>query len=272
MMTRAADSVPSPVVTPLLQADGVWVKAEGRQRTGSVKYRLVASRVSAALASGELTSGKTLVEATSGSTGVSLAWVGKGILLTVELHAYASASSEKLERMRELGARVVLYPTQTPIADLLHEVERRAASGGAWRLGQYKREAGLVAYEALGQELVEQLRLAAAPPPRVFACPVGTGGLLQGVGRVLRREFPGIRVVAVEPAEGVSIEGMRPFTRVHLGAEDPFDPAFPDEVARVEAAAPRAEVQGVRLGDSASATLALVRGRGWTDAIVVAAD
>lgn len=271
-MTRTPDSVPSPVVTPLLPADGVWVKTEGRQRTGSVKYRLVVSRVRAALASGALSGGATLIEATSGSTGVSLAWVGKGLLLPVELHAYASASPAKIERMRELGARVVLHPSDTPVSELLREVQRREASGAVWRLGQYERDAGREPYEALARETLDQIRAAGGPPPRVFACPVGTGGLIQGVGRVLRQLCPGIRIVAVEPAEGLSIEGMRPFTRVHLGAEDPFDPTFPDEVARVEAAPGPSHLHEVQLGDSAAATLALVRARGWTDALVVAAD
>ncbi|GEM_PF-3588181 len=272
MVTRTVESVPLPVVTPLLRADGAWVKAEGRQRTGSVKYRLVAHRVREALASGTLLGGKTLVEATSGSTGISLAWVGKGLLIPVELHAYASASTVKVERMRELGARVVLYPTETPITEILREVERREASGSAWRLGQYARDAGREPYEALAREVLGQIREAGGPPPRVFACPVGTGGLIQGVGRVLREACPGIRIVAVEPAEGVSIEGMRHFTRVHLGAEDPFDPTFPDEVARVEAAPGPTHVHEVQLGESAAATLAVARGRGWTDALVIAAD
>lgn len=272
MMARTADSVPSPVVTPLLRAGATWVKAEGRQRTGSVKYRLVASRVRAALASGALSGGKTLVEATSGSTGISLAWVGKGLLLPVELHAYASAPSAKLERMRELGARVVLYPSETPISDLLQEAGRREASGGGWRLGQYARDAGREPYEALAQEVLGQIREAGGPPPRVFACPVGTGGLIQGVGRVLRGACPGIRVVALEPAEGVAIEGMRPFTRVHLGTDDPFDPSFPDEVLRVEEEPGPTHVHEVHLGASAAATLALVRARGWAEALVIAAD
>ncbi|MEK7866668.1 MAG: pyridoxal-phosphate dependent enzyme [Planctomycetota bacterium] len=261
-----------PVVTPLLRADGAWVKAEGRQRTGSVKYRLVASRVRAALESGALHGGRTLIEATSGSTGVSLAWVGKGLLFPVELHVYASAAPGKLERMRELGARVVLHPSDTPMSEILREVGRRAASGAAWWLGQYERDAGREPYEALARETLDQIRAAGGPPPRVFACPVGTGGLIQGVGRALRQACPGIRIIAVEPAEGVAVEGMRPFTRVHLGAEDPFDLSFPDEVARVEEAPGPTHVHEVELGESAAATLALVRSRGWTDALVIAAD
>lgn len=271
MLTRTVDSVPSPVVTPLLRADGVWVKVEGRQRTGSVKFRLVASRISAALASGELRGGKTLLEVTSGSTGVSLAWVGKGLLLPVELHAYASTPREKLERMRELGARVVLYPSETPITDLLGEAERRVASGAAWHLGQYRRDAGHAAYGALAREVLAQIAEAGGPDPRIFVCPVGTGGLIQGAGRVLREALPGIEIIAVEPAEGASIEGMRPFTRLHLGDQDPFDLSFPDDVARVESALP-IEVQGLRIGASASAALTLVRTRGWRDALVIAAD
>lgn len=272
MKTVGTNAVPPPLATPLLPVNGVWVKAEGKQRTGSVKYRLVSSRVEAALRAGTLRPGQTLMEVSSGSTGVALAWIGRACGFPVEVHAYEGASRWKLAQMTEWGTRVVLHPASDPMRALLEEVGRRAEGAGAWLLGQYRRDAGKEAYEDLAVEMLRQLGEAGVRTPRVFAAPVGTGGLLQGVGAALRRAVPGIRIVAIEPAPGAVIEGMRRFRSEHLGAEDPFDIAFPDAVEVAAAAPPAAIVAGRAIGESASATMEVVRRQGWPDAVIVAAD
>jgi len=127
------------------------------------------------------------------------------------------------------------------------------------------------AYEDFSTELIGQLR-AAGIVPRVFLCPVGTGGIIQALGASLRKACPGIRVVALEPAEGAAIDGIRTTERFHLGDGDPYDRSFPDEVVRVPRAEPVMLEGQIRLGESASAACALAGRQDWGTTLVVAPD
>lgn len=264
--------LPEPVRTPLLRKAGIWVKPEGGQPGGSVKYRMVHAKVKAALEAGHLRPGTVLTEVTSGSTGLALAILGRHLGLPVELHAYETASPAKCERIRREGAYLVLHPASTPFRSLLNEVILKSRQGRHWHLGQYDRASTTAAYHALGEELVGQVREEGLEPPYIFACPVGTGGLIQGVGSRLRRAFPGIKVVAVEPLKGTTIDGMRNTQEAHLGAEDPYDLRFPD--GRVTVGPPRtpAVVQGVRLGISGTAVYTAARLYGWDEVLFIAPD
>lgn len=272
MSALLTERIPSPIETPLVRDGDFWVKLEWAQHTGSVKYRMVHSRLLAAIRSGAIGRDTVLTEVTSGSTGVALAIAGMILGLPVELHAYEGASQKKLALIREMGARLVLHPTDTPFMDLLADVVEKARRGSHWHLGQCGKTAGVEAYEALAEEVLEQLRRAAARPIEVFVCPVGTGGLLQGVGTRLWQAFPGMSVVAVQPKPGASIEGMRNTRLVSLGVEDPFDPAFPDMIVEVAPPCDGACVMGHSIGASASAARELVKDSAWRDGLLIAAD
>lgn len=273
-MTKAGAvrEIPAPFRTPLLHQGDLWIKAEACQRAKSAKYRMVAARVRRALEAGEIVTGTTLVEVTSGSTGVALAHVGEMLGLAVELHAYRTIASSKGNELSERGARLVLHPEDVPVARLLDEVRKKVAGGGYWHLNQYARGSGVEAYERLGREIVAQLADAGAPAPREFVCPVGSGGLIQGVGVVLRKEFPGMRVIAVEPEKGEAIDGIRNTELFHLGENDPYDPRFPDEVVRVRRPTSRITVDAVPLGESASAACGVAAARKGGPALVLAPD
>jgi cysteine synthase len=265
-------NLPAPVETPLLRHGGAWIKAEGAQLSGSAKYRMVHAKLAEAFRRGDMAPGTTLMEVTSGSTGVALAWAGRRLGLPVELHAYRSIREEKREAIERLGARLVLHPPERPVAELLDLVARRVREGGAWHLGQYDRASVGRAYAALAAEIVGQVVAENASTPRAFVCPVGTGGLLQGVGAWLRDAWPGLRVVALEPKEDVAIDGVRDTRRFHLGAADPYDLAFPDETARVAAPAARVRIGELLLGESASAAVELARSRNESDVLLIAPD
>ena len=256
-----------PAETPLLPSEGLRVKPEGSQPSGSVKYRMVYAKLSDALCRGEVAPGTTLVEVTSGSTGAALAWAGRSLGHPVELHAHRSITPDKRSAIERSGATLVLHDPERPVGEILAEVVARAREGACWHLGQYDRASVVEAYRDLAAELLRQLR---GEVPRVFLCPVGTGGLIQGIGARLREAFPGIRVVAVEPLPGVSIDGTRNTDLFHLGPLDPYDKGFPDEVVRVERPAARATLGGVVLGESATAALAVARR--WPGAVLIAPD
>jgi len=267
-----APTLPPPRRTPLVRSGELWIKVESLQRTRSVKYRMVFARVREALESGALGEKTTLAEVSSGSTGVALAYVGKRLGLPVEIHAPSSIRREKLEAMIACGANLVLHDPRRPVPELINEVRTKAARGLCWHLDQYSRGFASTCYDPLAEEIHDQLIPQGNPFPRTLVCPVGTGGLIQGVGSWLRRRVPGVRIVAVEPAEGQAIDGTRNTALLHLGNKDPYDPNFPDEVVRVARPAEGVRLRGVTLGESASAAVLAAGARGGEPCLILGPD
>lgn len=270
-MRTAWPGLSEPCCTPLVRHGGTWLKLEGCQTTGSVKYRMVYARVTAALAAGHITPRSMLTEVTSGSTGVALAYVGSVLGLRVELHAYENACPQKCARIREYGARLILHPLDTPMAQLLEHVAAQTQHGH-WHLRQYDRQSALGSYQAFGREIIRQLQENGDTVPRHFACPVGTGGLIQGVGACLREAYPGLHIVAVEPEPGTSIAGMRNTQLLHMGAADPYRRDFPDQRLVVPSSGGPVRVGVVTLGESASAVYTALQLRGWQSGLMIAPD
>ena len=125
---------------------------------------------------------------------------------------------------------------------------------------------------ALGQEIVQQLEMLAGSPLKMFACPVGTGGLIQGVGAYLQQVWPGLTIVAVEPAPQVTIPGMRNSQVLHMSQEDPYDTGFPDIRMTVLPPKNTAQVAGFVLGESATAVYEMIRQAAWQDVLLIAPD
>ncbi len=264
--------LPDPVRTPLLRRGGLRVKAEVKQWSGSVKYRMVYAKVCRALREGVLEPGTVLAEVTSGSTGVALAYVGRLLGRRVELHTTPGIAADKRERILSQGAKLVVHPEGTDVGALLEELRRKSEKGGLWHLGQYDRASLVFAYEDLGRELLDQLVAEGGEPPSVFACPVGTGGLIQGVGAALRGAYPGIRVVAIEPRAGECIDGIRNTELLHLGAGDPYDRDFPDEVIRMGRPRTPGFIQGIPLGESGTAVLEALAARAGGELLMISPD
>jgi len=271
-----APTLPPPRRTPLVRHGALWIKVESLQRTRSVKYRMVFARVREALESGALGERTTLAEVSSGSTGVALAYVGKRLGFPVEIHAPSSIRREKLEAMIACGANLVLHDPRRPVPELVDEVRAKASRGRCWHLDQYSRGSASTCYNPLAEELYDQLTARGSarqnPFPQTLVCPVGTGGLIQGVGSWLRGRIPEIRIVAVEPAEGETIDGTRNTALQHLGEKDPYDPNFPDEVVRAARPAENVRLRGVTLGESASAAALAAERRGGESCLVLGPD
>jgi cysteine synthase len=125
---------------------------------------------------------------------------------------------------------------------------------------------------ALGQEIVQQLAILTGVPPKMFACPVGTGGLIQGVGTYLRQAWPSLTIVAVEPAPHVAIPGMRNTQVLHMRQEDPYDTGFPDVRMTVLPPQNPTQVAGFTLGESTTAVYEMIRQEAWQDVLLIAPD
>jgi [CysO sulfur-carrier protein]-thiocarboxylate-dependent cysteine synthase len=201
----------------------LWAKLEGSNPTGSTKDRVALAMVEAAEASGELTPDKTILEPTSGNTGISLAMVAKrkGYGLTVVLPD--NASQERLGLLRLFGAEIVFSDGEKGTNGSI-EVARALAHDPSYYMPfQYGNPANPLAHErGTGREIVRDL-----PDVTHFVAGLGTGGTLTGVGRALHAHDPSIKVIAAEPELGDLVYGLR-------SLDEGFVPPIydPDEVDR----------------------------------------
>src|SRR6266542_2853459 len=192
---------------PSLSPPGVrmWAKLEGQNPTGSLKDRIAKAMVEAAEASGELVPGKTILEPTSGNTGIALAMVArrKGYKLTVVIPD--NASRERIGLLKLFGAEIV-YSDGDKGTNGSIEVARALARDPKYYMPfQYGNPANPLAHEdGTAEEIVADL-----PQITHFVAGMGTGGTLTGVGRRLHRHDPNIRIVAAEPELGDLVYGLR---------------------------------------------------------------
>jgi [CysO sulfur-carrier protein]-thiocarboxylate-dependent cysteine synthase len=184
----------------------LWAKLEDRNPTGSVKDRPALHMILAAERDGLLSPGCTILEPTSGNTGISLAMAAKlrGYRLVCVMPENTSAERRQLLQM--WGAEVVFSPAAGGSNEAVRVAKQMAEEHPDWvMLYQYGNPANTLAhYETTGPELLEDL-----PTITHFVAGLGTTGTLMGVGRYLREKVPGVRIVAAEPRYGELVYGLR---------------------------------------------------------------
>jgi [CysO sulfur-carrier protein]-thiocarboxylate-dependent cysteine synthase len=184
----------------------LWAKLEDRNPTGSVKDRAAFFMVAQAEKEGLLKPGSTLLEPTSGNTGISLAMVAKlrGYRLVCVLPENTSAERRQLLEM--YGAEIIFSPAAGGSNEAVRVAKQLAAGNPGWvMLYQYGNEANALAhYETTGPEILADL-----PTVTHFVAGLGTTGTLMGTGRYLREHVPGVQIVAAEPRYGELVYGLR---------------------------------------------------------------
>ncbi len=184
----------------------LWAKLEDRNPTGSVKDRAAFYMVAAAEKAGTLTPGATILEPTSGNTGISLAMAARlrGYRLICVMPENTSA--ERRQLLELYGASVISSPAAGGSNEAVRVARELAAQNPDWvMLYQYGNEANARAhYETTGPELLADL-----PEITHFVAGLGTTGTLMGTGRYLREKVPGVQVVAAEPRYGELVYGLR---------------------------------------------------------------
>ena len=177
----------------------LYVKIEAFNPLGSVKDRLALGVIEAAEKAGDLKPGQTVVEATSGNTGIGLAMVcaAKGYPLVVTMAESFSVERRKL--MRFLGAKVVLTPAAERAFGMVNKAQELAKTHGWFLTRQFENEANPDMHErTTGREIVEDFK---GERLDYWVTGFGTGGTLTGVSRVLRKERPDTKIVVCEPAD-----------------------------------------------------------------------
>ena len=184
----------------------LWAKLEDRNPTGSIKDRAALCMVEAAEKEGRVAPGCTLLEPTSGNTGISLAMVSRlrGYELVCVMPENTSAERRQLLEM--WGARIIFSPAAGGSNEAVRVAKQLAAENPDWvMLYQYGNEANTRAhYEGTGPEILADL-----PSVTHFVAGLGTTGTLMGVGRFLREHVPDVSIVAAEPRYGELVYGLR---------------------------------------------------------------
>ncbi|HEX2767099.1 MAG TPA: cysteine synthase family protein [Candidatus Limnocylindria bacterium] len=188
--------------------DGIrlYAKLEGANPTGSVKDRIALAMVRNARDSGALQPGQTILEPTSGNTGISLALVGRLLGHPVRVVMPDNTTPEREQLLRLYGAEIVHSPGEEGSNGAVRMAQRLAAEDPSLFMPyQYGNDANPGAHEATtGPEILAQV-----PDVDLFVAGLGTGGTLTGVGRFLKRSKPGVRIVAAEPLPGERVQGLR---------------------------------------------------------------
>lgn len=184
----------------------LWAKLEDRNPTGSVKDRAALSMITQAEADGVLHEGCTLLEPTSGNTGISLAMVAKQRGYRMVCVMPENTSRERAQLLGMWGAEIIWSPAAGGSNEAVRVAKELAAEHPDWvMLYQYGNQANAQAhYDSTGPELLADL-----PAITHFVAGLGTTGTLMGVGRYLREKRPGIRIVAAEPRYGDVVYGLR---------------------------------------------------------------
>lgn len=274
-MNRISDSILETVgATPLLRLNNydrsestaatIYAKIESFNPGGSVKDRVALNMIMEAEESGQLKNGGTIIEPTSGNTGIGLALVGAARGYNVILTMPETMSVERRKLVAALGARVVLTPGSAGMKGAIAEAERlKAEIPGAVILGQFVNPANpQIHYRTTGPEIWSALD----GKVDCFVAGVGTGGTVTGIGRYLKEQKPDVEVVAVEPAASPVLSGGSPGPHKLQGIGAGFVPeildrSIIDKVVKVEAeeaygAARRlARTEGVLCGISSGAAL-----------------
>ncbi|MGI6050343.1 MAG: PLP-dependent cysteine synthase family protein, partial [Acetivibrionales bacterium] len=206
-----------------LTGGNVFAKIEYLNPGGSIKDRIAKFMIEEAEKSGELKPGMTIMEPTSGNTGIGLALVGvqKGYKVVIVMPENMSEERKKI--IKAFGAELVLTPAEKSIAGTLEEVERRTANDSTIYVPQQFENMNnpKIHYLTTGPEIWGQLN----EKVDFFVSGLGSGGTLAGTGKFLKEKNPDIKIIAVEPKNVSALLGHEPGLHSIQGIGDGFVPA-----------------------------------------------
>ena len=242
----------------------VAAKLEFYNPANSVKDRIGVAIIDAAEASGELEPGGTIVEATSGNTGIALAMVGAARGYKVVLTMPESMSKERRALLRAFGAELVLTDPSTGMKGAVAKADEIAAERGGVLARQFANEANP---EIHRKTTAEEIWKDTDGEVDIVVAGIGTGGTITGVGQVLKARKPGVQIIAVEPAESPILNGGQPGPHKIQGLGANFvpeilDTEIYDEVIDIDAetsvkwARRAASEEGLLVGISSGAAIA----------------
>lgn len=184
----------------------ILAKLENQNPFGSVKDRIAKNMIEQAEKSGMLRPGQTIVEPSSGNTGIALAAIARIKGYPIKILLPANVSVERRQMLSVFGAEIILTPGEEGSNGAVRRAEALSAEHPEWCfLYQYANDANPRAhYEGTGPEIWRD-----CPEITHFVAGLGTSGTLMGVGRFLKEQNPDVKIVAIEPPQGERVEGLR---------------------------------------------------------------
>jgi len=220
-----------PDVEQVRRNNVILAKLEGNNPAGSVKDRPAISMIRRAEERGDIRPGDTLIEATSGNTGIALSMAAaiRGYHMVIVIPE--DQSLERLQTMKAYGAELVLTPRDGGMEHARDVAERMVRAGAGHMLNQFANpDNPRIHYETTGPEIWRDTQ------GRIthFVSAMGTTGTITGVSRYLKEQNPAVRVVGAQPSEGSRIPGIRKWPAAYLPGI--YDPAGVDEIIHVDQA------------------------------------
>ena len=191
----------------------IYGKLEGNNPGGSVKDRAAYGMIKGALDRGEITPGITLVEATSGNTGIALAMIASLFGVPIELVMPEDATRERVLTMEAFGAKVILTPKAQSMEGAIDYANAQVAKGGYLMLNQFGNEDNpRMHYNTTGPEIWRDTQQQVTH----FVSSMGTTGTIMGVSKYLKEQNPDIQIVGCQPTDGSKIPGIRKWPEAYL--------------------------------------------------------
>ncbi len=209
----------------------IYAKIEGFNPTGSVKDRIALKMIEQAEAEGSLTKGKTIIEPTSGNTGIGLAMIGAVKGYDVEIVMSKAVSTERIKMIKAFGAKVTLTDAKLGTDGAIIKARElvKANPEKYFMPDQFSNEYNKIAhYKTTGEEIWKQTN----GKIDYFVSAIGTSGTIMGVGKVLREHNPKIKIVCSHPVKGHYIQGLKNMEEAIVPSI--YDPSKIDETIMVE--------------------------------------
>lgn len=197
-------------INNLIKKDNLqfYAKLEGFNPTGSIKDRVAISMVKRAIASGKLSKDMTIIEATSGNTGISLAMIGRVLNYKVLIVMSEAVSIERQKMIKAFGSEILLTPADQGTDGAIRKVREIVKSdpGKYYNPDQFSNEGNTLAhYETTAQEIWEQT----GGTVTHIVCALGTSGTIMGIGSALKAKNPKIQIIEAHPHKGHYIQGLK---------------------------------------------------------------
>ncbi|CAN5661016.1 cysteine synthase B [soil metagenome] len=191
----------------------IYAKLEGNNPGGSVKDRAAYGMIKGALDRGEIKDGVTLIEATSGNTGIALAMIASLFKVPIELVMPENSTRERVLTMQAFGAKVILTPKERSIEGSIDYANAQVAKGGYFMLNQFGNpDNSGMHYKTTGPEIWRDTAGAITH----FVSAMGTTGTIMGVSKYLKEQNPAVQIVGCQPTDGSQIPGIRKWPEAYL--------------------------------------------------------
>jgi cysteine synthase B len=207
--------------TPMVKLDQVsanknvtiYGKLEGNNPGGSVKDRAAYGMIKGAFGRGEISKGITLIEATSGNTGIALAMIASLFKVPIELVMPENSTRERVLTMQAFGAKVILTPKERSIEGSIDYANAQVAKGGYFMLNQFANPDNPgMHYKTTGPEIWRDTQGAVTH----FVSSMGTTGTIMGVSKYLKEQNEAVQIVGCQPTDGSQIPGIRKWPAAYL--------------------------------------------------------